>query len=60
MTSRIAGRRLPEIPWGVSTTGGLGIQFHVGSFHLWDEEPCAPGRDDTSAPAKLPTYGRGE
>ena len=45
---------------GVSTTGGLGIQFHVGCLHLWDAENCAPGRDDTSAPDKLPTYGRGE
>ena len=29
---------------GVSTTGGKGIQFHVGCFHLWDDERCAPGR----------------
>jgi hypothetical protein len=28
----------------ISTTGGKGIQFHVGCFHLWDEERCAPGR----------------
>ena len=26
---------------GISTTGGKGIQFHVGCFHLWDEERWA-------------------
>jgi hypothetical protein len=29
---------------GISTTGGLGIQFHVGCLHIWDAERCAPGR----------------
>jgi hypothetical protein len=45
---------------GVSTTGGLGIQFHVGCLHMWEAERCVPGRDDTSAPDKLPPYGRAE
>jgi hypothetical protein len=43
-----------------STTGGKGIQFHVACLRLWDAERRAPGRDDTSAPDELPTYGRGE
>jgi hypothetical protein len=43
---------------GVSTTGGLGIQFHVGCLHMWDAERCAPGRDDASP--KFPTYKRSE
>jgi hypothetical protein len=43
---------------GVSTTGGKGIQFHVGCLHLWDSERCAPGRESTSVP--LPKYGPGE
>ena len=45
---------------GVSTTGGKGIQFHVGCFHMWDAERSAPGRDDTGGAHELPTYGRGE
>ena len=45
---------------GVSTTGGLGIQFHVGCFHMWDAERSAPGRDDADGAHELPTYGRGE
>jgi hypothetical protein len=45
---------------GVSTTGGKGIQFHVGCFHMWDAERCAPGRSDTDTGQGLPTYGRGE
>jgi len=34
---------------GVSTTGGKGIQFHVGCFHMWDAE--------RRASPELPTYG---
>ena len=44
---------------GVSTTGGKGIQFHVGCLHIWDALRCVPGRGDTSA-NELPTYGPGE
>jgi hypothetical protein len=44
---------------GVSTTGGKGIQFHVGCLHIWDAERCVPGRGDTSA-NELPTHGPGE
>ena len=44
---------------GVSTTGGKGIQFHVGCLHIWDAERCVPGRGDISA-NELPTYGPGE
>ena len=43
---------------GVSTTGGLGIQFHVGCLHIWDAERSAPGRD--AASPEFPTYKRGE
>jgi len=34
---------------GVSTTGGKGIQFHVGCLHLWDAERHAPDRSDPTA-----------
>jgi hypothetical protein len=46
-TSDACGELISETQFvmeGVSTTGGKGIQFHVGRFHLWDEERCAPGR----------------
>lgn len=42
---------------GVSATGGKGIQFHVGCFHMWDAERCAPGREGTGV--KLPEEGPG-
>lgn len=45
---------------GVSTTGGKGIQFHVGCLHMWDSERQAPGRGDPAASDPLPTYGPGE
>src|SRR6202045_3437135 len=45
---------------GISTTGGLGIQFHVGCLHMWDAERQAPGRGDPAASDALPTYGPGE
>ena len=38
---------------GVSTTGGLGIQFHVGCLHIWDAERCAPGRLKPTASDEL-------
>jgi hypothetical protein len=43
---------------GISTTGGKGIQLHVGCLHLWDAERRAPGQDDTNV--KFPKYGPGE
>jgi len=50
---------------GVSTTGGKGIQFHVGCLHLWDAERYVPvilprASDDAASASSSPRTLTGE